>query len=194
MASLEQRRTGRSFSARPVSLDQLATVLQLTWGVTSIRNDPGVGVVALKTSPSGGARHPVEVYCVPLNVSDLEPAVYHYCAGRHALSRLATPPDLEATLLAVVTHQPWVSRAAAAFIMTGVTQRSGWKYPQSHAYRVLLLDAGHLGQTFHLVCTALGLSPWTSAAIDEDAAERFLSLTDDPGEVVLYAAACGWPS
>lgn len=66
------------------------------------------------------------------------------------------------------------------------------KYPQSHAYRVLLLDAGHLGQTFHLICTALGLSPWTSAALDEATAERLLGITN-PSQLVIYAAACGWP-
>lgn len=191
VTTLEQRRTGRDFTSRPITRDQLAAVLRLTWGVTEIRPDPGVGMVALKTSPSGGARHPVEVYCVAQNVEGLDRGVYHYCAGRHILSRLPTPAHLEGEVLAALTQQPWVSDAAAVFWMTAVTERSAWKYPQSHAYRVLLLDAGHLGQTFHLVCTALGLAPWTSAAIDEDAAQRLLSL-EDPGEIVLYAAACGW--
>ena len=189
---LTTRRTGRSFGTRPVTLSELATILYLTWGITDLRTDPGVGVIALKTSPSGGARHPIEVYCAARNVTGLDPGIYHYNAGRHALARLRA--GVSATeLLTTLTGQPWVTEAAALFLMTAITKRSAWKYSQSHAYRVVLLDAGHLGQTFHLVCTGLGLSPWTSAAIDEAAAETLLGLSD-PSEVVLYAAACGAPA
>ena len=193
--TLGRRRTCRRFSSRPITLQQLATVLHATWGVTERRTDPGVGPLVLKTSPSGGARHPTEVYCVALNVRDLRAGVYHYCAGRHALTPTGAAVDsvgLTRTVVDVVTQQPWAGHAAAVFLMVSVTRRSAWKYPQAHAYRVLLLDAGHLGQTFHLVCTALGLAPWTTAALDEAAAEELLGL-DDPSELVLYAAACGLP-
>ena len=88
--------------------------------------------------------------------------------------------------------QPWVRDAAAVCFMTAVVARSMWKYRQAHAYRVLQLDAGHLGQTFHLVCTRLGLAPFTTAALDAAAVERALGL-DGVAEIALYAAAVGWP-
>ena len=191
--TLQRRRTLRDFGRHPVGLRQLATILHTTWGVTNQRTDPGIGPVILKTSPSGGARHPTEVYLVALNVEDLPGGVYHYCCGRHSLTPTGhngSPEELTTAVLKVVTQQPWAADAAAVFIMTSVTGRSAWKYQQAHAYRVLLLDMGHLAQTFHLVCTALGLAPWTTAALDEEAAEDLLEL-DDPSELVLYAAACG---
>jgi SagB-type dehydrogenase family enzyme len=187
--ALSGRRTRRDFASQPMSLQDLATVLGVTWGVSSLRSDPGVGVVALKTSPSGGARHPTEAYCLPLRVTGLERGVYHYCAGRHSLSLISRGVD-EDIALAALAGQSWALDAAAVFFMTSVTRRSAWKYRQSHAYRVVLLDAGHLGQTFHLVCTALGLGPWTSAALDETQAERLLALKDR-SEIVVYTAACG---
>jgi SagB-type dehydrogenase family enzyme len=67
-----------------------------------------------------------------------------------------------------------------------------WKYGHSHAYRVLLLDAGHLGQTFHLVCTAMGLGPFTTAALDGSAVELALGL-DGIREIAVYAGSVGWP-
>ena len=67
-----------------------------------------------------------------------------------------------------------------------------WKYEHAHALRVLLLDAGHLGQTFHLVCTALGLGPFTSAAFNALQVTEELGL-DGIQEVAIYAAAVGWP-
>jgi SagB-type dehydrogenase family enzyme len=46
--------------------------------------------------------------------------------------------------------------------------RSFWKYRRhAKAYRNLVLDAGHLSQTFYLVCTALGLGPFFTTAINE---------------------------
>src|SRR5687767_3857418 len=89
--------------------------------------------------------------------------LYHYSVKRNALEYLrpAPPADRVVSLLA---HQPWVRDAPVVFFVTALVERSMWKYQHAHAYRVLLLDAGHLGQTFHLVCTHLGLAPFTSSA------------------------------
>jgi SagB-type dehydrogenase family enzyme len=189
--TLSRRRTGRQFGREPLTLHQLSTVLEWTWGIRELRYDPGIGPVALKTSPSGGARHPVEVYPVVLDVAGVEPGVYHYCSGRAVLERMRSG-DFAADVVRACTDQPWVADAGVVCFMTGVIERSSWKYRQSHAYRVLLLDAGHLGQTFHLAATAVGLSPWTSAALNEEEVERLIG-TDGVSEIVLYAAACGLP-
>jgi SagB-type dehydrogenase family enzyme len=77
--------------------------------------------------------------------------------------------------------------------MTAVIERSSWKYRHSHAYRVLYLDAGHLGQTFQLVCTYLGLGPCTFAATHNRLIERELGL-DGVSEIVIYTAAVGVPT
>jgi SagB-type dehydrogenase family enzyme len=76
--------------------------------------------------------------------------------------------------------------------MTAIVARSMWKYKQAQAYRVMQLDAGHLGRTFHLVCTALGLAPFTTAATDDLAIERELEL-DRVSENAIYTAATGLP-
>jgi nitroreductase len=63
--------------------------------------------------------------------------------------------------------------------MTAILERTMWKYALSHAYRVIFLDAGHLGQTFHLVCTKLGLAPFTTAATEEAA----IALSEEKGVI-----------
>jgi hypothetical protein len=57
----------------------------------------------------------------------------------------------------------------------------------------MFLDAGHLGQTFHLVCTNIGLAPFTTAAIQGSEVEDLLDV-DGIGELAVYAAAVGRPS
>jgi SagB-type dehydrogenase family enzyme len=78
------------------------------------------------------------------------------------------------------------------FFMTSMVQRSMWKYPVSHALRVVLLDAGHLGQTFHLVSTALGLAPYSFAATDNAGIEKLLAI-DGVREIPIYTCALGAP-
>jgi SagB-type dehydrogenase family enzyme len=189
---LRARRTRRRFLPEPIPVAQLATVLLWTWGATQTVVDPEVGPFVLKTSPSGGARHPVEVYPVVLRVDGVEPGIYHYSVRRHGLERLRAG-HFEELAVGFCAEQRWVGDAAVVCVLTAVLERSMWKYRQAHAYRVLLLDAGHLGQTFHLVCTALGLAPFTSAAMRDEMIERELGL-DGASEVPIYTAAFGRPA
>ena len=80
------RRTWRRFAARPVPLRALSTLLGLTGGVQSWLIATNNKKVAIKTSPSGGARHSIELYVVALAVDGLRRGVYHYAPGPHALS------------------------------------------------------------------------------------------------------------
>jgi SagB-type dehydrogenase family enzyme len=186
------RRTQRSFARQPLSWEDFSTVLQWTWGHTQLITDPDVGPYILRTSPSGGARHPIEVYPIVLRVTGVPSGIYHYSVERHQLTRLRAGlfEDLTVRLCA---NQSWVRDASAVFMMTAVLARSMWKYKQAQAYRVLQLEAGHLGQTFHLVCTALGLAPFTTAATDEAGIEQVLGL-DGVSEIAIYAAATGIPA
>ena len=61
--------------------------------------------------------------------------------------------------------QNWVSEAGAAFLMTFSAKRLSWKYGFSRVFRAAMMDVGHLGQTFALVATWLGLAPFTTAAL-----------------------------
>src|SRR5207248_3337986 len=107
----------------------------------------GQGRIVLKTSPSGGARHPIEAYVLALRVKGVSRGLYHYDAGRHRLERLASG----ATARQAVRYcagQSWYGPAAAIVIMTAVFAREQWRYDGPRAYRAVLIDAGHLCQTF----------------------------------------------
>ena len=187
--SLSARRTWRRFGPTPLSLEQLATLLALTWGVRHWARDDAGRRVALKTSPSGGAMHPGEVYVAAFKVDGLRRGVYHYDAARHALARVArTPPKFAPARY--LPSQPWYSGAAALFLMTAVVARERWKYDSPRAYRAMVLDAGHLCQTFCLAATALDLAPFCSMALADSVVERDARL-DGVSEIVLYAAGVG---
>src|SRR5437764_1240562 len=68
---LLSRRTWRKFSVQPVKLDALNKILALTWGIQNFVEVPKLGKIAVKTSPSGGALHPIEAYVLSRNVETL---------------------------------------------------------------------------------------------------------------------------
>jgi len=185
------RETHREFSGEPVPLDRISELLRLTWGEVGELHSPNFGRLLRKTSPSGGARHPGEVYVVALDIDGLRSGLYHYNVRDHALEqiRLGTMRDSFESLAVGQRH---VGRAAALFVMTALWPRSIWKYRSPRAYRVVTLDAGHLAQTFCLVATWLGLAPFTTAALRDTAIEETLAI-DGITESVLYLAGVGMP-
>ena len=77
--------------------------------------------------------------------------------------------------------------------MTAIFPRTMWKYHVARGYRVVLLDAGHLCQTFCLVATWLGLAPFCTAALKDTLIEKDLGI-DGVRESVLYVAGVGLPA
>lgn len=187
--TLHARRTHREFASGTLSLDKVSELLRGTWGVQGFLDAHVFGKLPYKTSPSGGARHPVEVYLMALRVTGLERGLYHYQPADHRLARLPAKatPRIASEYCA---DQPHVSQAAALFIMTAVFARTMWKYGRARAYRVVLLDSGHLCQTFCLIATRLGLAPFSTAALKDSLIEKDLGL-DGISESVLYVAGVG---
>jgi SagB-type dehydrogenase family enzyme len=186
---LLQRRTWRQFSRQPVTLEKLATLLGLTFGVQWWLDLDGIGRLGMKTSPSGGARHPIEPYVLALRVDGLRRGLYHYNGATHRLELLrkgATAGQLSR----YVNGQEYFGRAAALVVMTAVFARSQWKYPRPKAYRSVLADAGHITQTFCLVATWLGLAPFCTMALADSAIEHDLGV-DGVTESVMYTAGVG---
>jgi SagB-type dehydrogenase family enzyme len=187
--TLHARRTHRAFAPGKVSLEKISKLLQTTWGVQGYVRTNVFGMMPYKTSPSGGARHPGEVYLMALRVDGLERGMYHYQSKDNRLAKLpvkVTP----AKASAYCADQPYFAPAAALFIMTAVFARTMWKYGRARAYRIVLLETGHLCQTFCLTATRLGLAPFSTAALRDSLIEKDLGI-DGISESVLYVAGVG---
>ncbi|NKB86628.1 MAG: SagB/ThcOx family dehydrogenase [Acidobacteria bacterium] len=186
--TLLARRTWRRFGPEPITKQDLATLLGLTWGVQHWA-DFGPARSPLKTSPSGGARHSIEAYVVALRVDGLEPGTYYYDPDGHQLAALSAGAsgDLVDEFLPQI---PSYRGAAALVFMTSLFERVWWRYRFPRAYRTILLEAGHLCQTMCLVATRLGLAPFCTAAIADSKVERHLGV-DGVGESVIYLAGVG---
>jgi SagB-type dehydrogenase family enzyme len=186
---LTARRTWRRFAPGKIALGDLGTLLGLTFGVREWVDVPPLGRFAVKTSPSGGALHPIEAYVVARDVEGISPGIYHYDATRHGLELLRRGMTRD-RMSDYVMGQRWFSEAAAFVFMTAVFTRTQWKYRYPRAYRVVLAETGHLCQTFCLVATWLGMAPFCTMAMADSKIDRALGI-DGVNEGVLYVAGVG---
>ncbi|WP_395571210.1 SagB family peptide dehydrogenase [Streptomyces sp. BK79] len=191
--ALRRRRTTRRFAAgHPLSVRRLSTLLHWTGGVQHRVDLPGFGVSLLKASPSGGSRHPVEIYPVIRSAVGIPPGLYHYAPDIHALEPLREEPPADEEILHWCGDQSFTARAPVLFLYTAVLERSAWKYPMGRTYRALFADLGHLSQTAYLAGTALDLGVFFTAAIRDETVERELDLHWN-SEIPLGVSGFGVP-
>jgi hypothetical protein len=85
---LLRRRTWRRFGRRPIALGAFSLLMELTFGVQWQMDLGAAGRAMLRTSPSAGARDPIEAYVVARRVSGVPSGLYHYAPLEHRLVRL----------------------------------------------------------------------------------------------------------
>lgn len=168
---------GAPIASSPLTRDELSTLLYLTYGQTATRKLPVTGVHVAKTSPSGGSRHPTEVYPIVLAADDVAPGLYHYDVEKHALVELRSGDHRRFVQEHVITHpsRPGFT-PAVAFIHTTIFERSMFRYREGRSYRVMQYDLGHIMQTGALVASALGRCSYRAYSFHDEVVERFLGV------------------
>ncbi len=183
------RRTWRRFDSRPLALADLSTLLELTFGVQMTGTAYDGRRLIYTTSPSGGACHAYEAYALALRVDGLPRGLYHYASETHRLNVLKTGASRRDVARYIPT-QWWYESAAAIVFMTATFSRVQWRYQSPRSYRSVLIEAGHLCQTFCLVATWLGLAPFCTHLVADSLVERDLRV-DGINESFIYAAGVG---
>jgi len=181
--TIAERRSTRSYSATPMSTDELSRVLFLTTGISADRWGN-----ARRTAPSSGALYPIELYAVIHNVEGIEPGVYHYAMREHALE-VVRAGDHRARVVEQGIHQEFLGECAVVLLLTQVLQRMRPKY-QDRSYRYGLLEAGHIGENGYLAATSAGLGACGVGAFMDDAINEMLGI-DGIEEAALYMLAVG---
>ncbi|MFE1773792.1 SagB/ThcOx family dehydrogenase [Streptomyces sp. NPDC059008] len=187
---LYARRTHRDFSGDPVPVETLAALLSTVFGPVDFI-DSGHGPLYRRTSPSGGSRQELDAYVGALDVTGVTPGWYHYNSLQHSLELLGEGFTRDEAVH-LCAGQEWAGQAAFLVVLAARLERMSVKYRTPRCYRVCLLNAGHLGQTFALTATALGLGPAQTGAFNDTAVAERCTL-DNTGHTPLYVVAAGHP-
>jgi SagB-type dehydrogenase family enzyme len=185
-ASLETvirtRQSERAFSARPVSIEELAKLLLLGGGVTKDQ------AVPRRAAPSPGGLYPIEMYPLAFSVQGLAPAVYHYATLDHELELIRPVADIGASK-EFLPSDFLSARPALVIALTAVFPRVQMKYLE-RGYRFALLETGHIAQNLLLAATALDLAAAPVGGFWDDPFNDLLGL-EPATEAVLYAIVVG---
>lgn len=191
---LDRRNSCRNFdTGSRLPRAQFSRLLERVFGARGQVHAADDFDVLKKTSPSGGALHPTEAYLIVQRVEGIAPGLYHYRPGDHALQRLpweGSAGELAAFARLAVVGQQWFADAHVLVVLAPRFARNFWKYRNhAKAYRVCILDVGHLSQTLLLSATEQGLGAFITAAINEVDIERAFGLT---GYIDGPLAVCGF--
>jgi SagB-type dehydrogenase family enzyme len=173
--ALKERRSVREFSARALSLEELARLAWAAQGVVTPRGQ--------RTAPSAGALYPLELHVVAGNVQGLEPGVYRYEPSQHRFDLIAGG-DRRQALVDAAKGQAWLGQAAAVFVFAAVERRITPKYGE-RGVRYMHMEAGHAAQNLLLQAVALGLGAAPVGAFSDKAVHSAAALPRDAQTLYL---------
>jgi SagB-type dehydrogenase family enzyme len=186
-AVLQRRRSVREFALKPMPLETLGRLLHASYG---IKGERYLGEWTYeRAAPSAGGRYPLEIYVATQWVLGLEDGIHHYDARAHELE-LRRPGVAHSILSDIALDQTMVKDSNLLVIITGIPERTMWKYGQ-RGYRYVWLDAGHLGENLYLVATAMGLGPVGIGGFYDRELREVLELP--AGEEAFYLVCIGQP-
>jgi len=181
--AIQKRRSIRDYSSESMSMEELGSLLYHTDGENAERWG-----IRLRAAPSAGALYPIELYVAANNINDLQPGLYHYAVGDHALTTLKTG-DLRFEMVQHGVGQAFLGEANFVLIFTAIFQRLRWRY-QQRAYRYALIEAGHLGQNVYLAATSMGLGACAVGAFMDNGLNDLLGV-DGEEEAAIYMLSVG---
>lgn len=187
---LLRRRTVRSFSRRPMTLDVLATFL----------GDAAAAHDGRRATPTA-TRYSLVSYVVCYRVAGLEEGVYEHDPDSHSL-RWVTPLGREGARLlrrtsrgmGGPTRSPTRGQGKPSVVIVS-TALFGRALPEFRriGYHLILREAGAQLQTFYLVAASLGLAPCVLGAWEGKRLDAWLGL-DGVHEGVVGVFALGVPA
>ncbi len=182
---IASRKSRRKYSDEPLQFQELSFLLWATQGIRKKNSESA----SLRHVPSAGARHSFETYIFARNVQGLDPALYRFLPLENELVLLKTVPNMSKDLARAAFGQKFVGLGAAIFVWSCIPYRMEWRYGPA-AYRVILMDAGHVCQNLYLACEAIGAATCAVAAYDQEAMDELTGL-DGQDEFVVYTAPVG---
>lgn len=183
-AAITQRRSVRSFTAKPVSLSQLSQILWAAQGITDTSRQ-------YRAVPSAGATYPLEILvaCGKEAIEEIDEGIYHYTIDNHSLT-LHHRGDVRLELARAALDQEFIYEAPVDIIICAVHSRTQTHYGD-RGERYVHIEVGHAGQNIYLQATALGLATVAIGAFHDEPVREVLRL--DKQYKPLYIMPLGSP-
>jgi len=173
--TIKKRRSERSLSGKPLTLDQISQLLWATQGITDNSRE-------FRSAPSAGATYPLEVYLVSPD------GVFLYIPDIHSIKRVKNG-DLREQLSHACLGQVFVKDASVDIVICADFKRTTARYgKRGEGY--VYIEVGHAAENLHLQAVAEGLGSVPVGAFSDDQVKKVLDLPDDL--VPIYVVPVGY--
>lgn len=187
--TIARRQPLAPYSRESITIEQFSELMEQVYAMRSETRGL-LGTHMKRTSPSGGARHPIEAYVAINSIEQIPCGLYHYSTKRHCLE-LLREGDFRDEVASICFEKTAIKTAAATIFLTARWARHMWKYRYARSYRMVLFDTGHLIQTHVLTGCAIGLESFLCPSVHDSRGLSFLGLEQDCDEGVLFAIGIG---
>jgi SagB-type dehydrogenase family enzyme len=131
----------------------------------------------LKSIPSGGARHPTELFLAAFELSEVPPGVYHYDVEHHRLDEVRGGQHRAAFAAATLDlFDKLDAPPCAAVVFTSLVERAMWRYRDPRSFRAILVDVGHAVSAYRRVARLLGYRTYAYQKMDDAAIADLLGI------------------
>lgn len=186
---LAQRRSVREYANTPLTLADISQLLWAAYGITRPVPNVPQSRDGLRTAPSAGAIHPLELHVVAGNVTGLGPGVYRYRPETHDLA-LAAAGDKRPALFLAAASQTCIRDAPASIVYSAVFSLNTDRCGDRGRERYVCMDLGHSAENVYLQCGSMGLGTCAIGAFYDDAVKLVARMTKP--EEPLYIMPVGY--
>ncbi|MFC1646287.1 SagB/ThcOx family dehydrogenase [Candidatus Omnitrophota bacterium] len=186
---IQERHSNRSFdNKKPLSLEQLSTILWATYG-KKIEDSDSI-TSASYVIPSAGAVYALEIFVLIGNnaVENIPEGLYRYIKEGHSL-KLVSGLDARKELSAACLGQKFVEAAPVSIIIAAQFGSMAQRYG-SRAEQYVYYEAGHAAQNLYLIVNDLNLTTVEVGAFKDDEVAKVLEI-EYP---VLLIMPIGYPT
>lgn len=183
-SAVENRKSVRKYSSKPLTIDELSYLLWCTQGVKKVTDS-----ATYRNVPSAGSRHALETYLLINNVDCIRPGLYKYMAIDHKLSALQCDGNTAQDITDACPMGPFVKSSALTFIWSAVFYRMVWRHGQ-RGYRYVHLDCGHVCQNLYLAAQSIGSGACGISVFVDEKINSLIGV-DGVEESVIYLASVG---
>lgn len=140
---------GSMVEEKPVDLNELAKVLELSFGLSAWKEAQG-NQWSLRIHPSSGNLHPIETYWAVPDFKKTKASVYHYNPLMHSMETRCEIPGNAAN-----QWRNYANGEGILFCLSSIHWRESWKYGE-RAFRYTNLDMGHALAALNLAASTAG--------------------------------------
>lgn len=171
----------------------LGLLLDVCFGARGTVETAGGVNCLLKSVPSGGARHPTEVYVASLGLEGVPAGTYHYNVEHHRLDLLDGEDHRDAYFAATYDLASKHARPPSALLVfTSVVERAMWRYRDPRSFRAILVDVGHAVAAYRRAARLLGFRTYASQKFGDRLIAGLIDV-DPVIEPPLYVASLTLP-